>query len=75
MNPTSETPFSVNNILNISEIGLIVKDAPMVGEKLKKFTIFERDNEPIINTLINFMQEHNNGVYILLTSTGRRWLF
>ena len=28
VNPTSEAPFSVNNILNISEIGFIVKDAP-----------------------------------------------
>lgn len=75
VNPTSEAPFSVNNILNISEIGLIVKDAPMVGEQLGKMNIFERDNDPITNTSLNFMQENNNGVFILLTSIGRKWLF
>ena len=75
VNPNSETPFSVNNILNISEIGLIVKDAPMVGKELKKVNIFERDSDPITNTLLNFMQEYNNGVFLLLTSIGRRWLF
>ena len=75
VNPNSESPFSVNNILNISEIGLIVQDAPMVGEQLKKVNIFERDNDPITNTSLNFMQENNNGVFILLTSIGRKWLF
>ena len=74
-NPTSESPFSVNNILNISEIGLIVKDAPMVGEQFKEINIFESDNDPITNSSLNFMQENNNGVFILLTSIGRRWLF
>ena len=75
VNPNSEPPFSVNNILNISEIGLIVQDAPMVGKQLKKVNIFERDNDPITNTTLNFMQENNNGVFILLTSISRRWLF
>ena len=75
VSPNSESPFSVNNILNISEIGLIVQDAPKVGEQLGKFNIFERDNDPITNDSLNFMQENNNGVFILLTSIGRRWLF
>ena len=61
--------------MNISEIGLIVKDAPMVGKQLKKMNIFERDNDPITNTSLSFMQENNNGVFILLTSIGRKWLF
>lgn len=74
-NPVRETPFSVNNILNISEIGLVVKDASSVGEQLKEINIFERDNEPITNTTLSFMREKKNGVFIILTSTGRRWLF
>lgn len=75
VNPSSESPFSVNNILNISEIGLIVKDAPTVGEQLKEINMFESDNEPITNSSLSFMQENKNGVFILLTGTGRRWLF
>ena len=75
VNSISESPFSVNTILNISEIGLIVKDAPTVGEQFKDINIYERDNDPINNTSLNFMQENNNGVFILLTSIGRRWLF
>ena len=74
-NPNSESPFSVNSILNISEIGLIVKDAPMVGEQLKEINIFDSDNDPITNSSLSFMQENNNGVFIILTSIGRRWLF
>lgn len=75
VSPNSESPFSVNNILNISEIGLIVQDVPKVGEQLEKVHIFERDNDSITNDSLNFMQENNNGVFILLTSIGRRWLF
>lgn len=75
MNPNNEAPFSVNAILNISEIGLTVQDAPKVGEQLKKVNIFERDNDPITNTSLNFMQANSNGVFVLLTSLGRRWLF
>lgn len=75
VNPNNEAPFSVNAILNISEIGLTVQDAPKVGEQLKKVNIFERDNDPITNTSLNFMQANSNGVFILLTSIGRRWLF
>ncbi|EIT87370.1 hypothetical protein A374_00310 [Fictibacillus macauensis ZFHKF-1] len=74
-NPKNESSFSVNSILNISEIGLIVKDAPMVGEKFKEFAIFDSDNDPVTHSSLNFMQDHNNGVFIILTSVDRRWLF
>ncbi|WP_144460275.1 VOC family protein [Siminovitchia fortis] len=74
-NPMKESPFSVNHILNISEIGLVVKDAPKVGEQLKAINIFESDNEPITHSSLHFMQENKNGVFIILTSVGRRWLF
>lgn len=74
-NPKSESSFSVNSILNISEIGLIVKDAPMVGEQFKEINIFDSDNDPVTNSSLNFMQVNNNGVFIILTSVDRRWLF
>ncbi|MGN7410185.1 VOC family protein [Sporosarcina sp. SAFN-010] len=74
-NPNSESPFTVNSIINISEIGLIVKDAPMVGEQFKEIDIFDSDNDPVTNSSLNFMQDHNNGVFIILTSMDRRWLF
>lgn len=61
--------------MNISEIGLVVKDAPTVGEQLKKVNIFESDNDPNTNSTLSFMQDRKNGVFIILTSTGRRWLF
>ncbi|HJF33881.1 MAG TPA: hypothetical protein K8V56_19105 [Sporosarcina psychrophila] len=75
VNANSDTPFSVNNILNISEIGLIVKDAPMVGEQFKEINIFDSDSDLITNSSLNFMQNNKNGVFIILTSIGRRWLF
>lgn len=74
-NPKRELPFSVNSILNLSEIGLIVKDAPKVAEQLKEIAIFDSDNTPVTNSSLNFMQDSKNGVFIILTSIGRRWLF
>lgn len=75
VNPNSESTFAVNNILNISEIGLIVKDSPRVGEQFKEINIFDSDNDPITTSSLNFMQENKNGVFIILASIGRRWLF
>jgi len=74
-NPINEKAFSVNNILNISEIGLVVKDAKRVGEHLAAIGILESEGGPISHSSLNFMQENKNGVFILLTNTGRRWLF
>ena len=74
-NPINESAFSVNSVLNISEIGLVVKDAKRVGEQLEAIGILESDGDPISNSSLNFMQENKNGVFILLTNTGRRWLF
>ena len=74
-NSNSDSSFSINSILNISEIGLIVKDAPMVGEQFKGINIFDSDNDPVTNSSLNFMQDNNNGVFIILTSVDRRWLF
>lgn len=72
---SSESAFSASSILNISEIGLIVKDPPTVGNQLKGISIIDSQNRPVTNTSFNFMQNSKNGVFILLTSPGRRWLF
>ncbi|WP_161497149.1 VOC family protein [Pradoshia eiseniae] len=74
-NPINHAPFSVNSILNISEIGLVVKDAKKVGEQLEEIGILASEGDHISNSSLNFMQENKNGVFILLTNTGRRWLF
>jgi len=74
-NPINGSTFSVNSILNISEIGLVVKDAKSVGEQLEAIGIVTSDGDPIAASSLNFMQDDKNGVFILLTNTGRRWLF
>lgn len=62
-NPTSESPFTISSILNISETSLVVKGAPTVGEQLNKINIFESDNDPITNSSIGFMQKKKWGFY------------
>ena len=74
-NPINESAFSVNSVLNISEIGLVVKNAKRVGEQLEAIGIGTSDGDPIAASSLNFMQDDKNGVFILLTNTGRRWLF
>ena len=74
-NPTSESPFSVNSILNIGEIGLIVQDVTNTGERFKEIHFIERDNEVVKPSFLNFMHDGDPGVFILLTGAGRRWLF
>lgn len=75
VNPNSETSFTTNSIYNISEIGLVVKDAPEVGNKMNEYGLYERDNDPISNSTLSFMHDRSKGVFVLLTGIGRRWLF
>lgn len=71
----SSEPFSVNSIVNISEIGLIVEDAMAAGERLNELGLNERDGHPISRQFLNFMGEKENGVFIILAQPGRRWIF
>lgn len=71
----SSEPFSVNSIVNISEIGLIVEDAIAAGERLNELGLNERDGHPISRQFLNFMGEKENGVFIILAQPGRRWIF
>ncbi|MFS0821929.1 VOC family protein [Bacillus sp. 1P02SD] len=68
-------PFSVENVLNISEIGLTVDDAVSVGNRLIEIGIHERNNESLSQTSLNFMGEKTMGIYIILNQPGRRWIF
>lgn len=68
-------PFSPKGILNISEISLTVDDAIKTGQQLIELGIYERDNEPLTSTSLNFMGDSTTGVFILLIQPGRRWIF
>ncbi|MBR7798136.1 hypothetical protein GT022_19125 [Agaribacter marinus] len=70
-----EGPFSIEGVLNISEIGLTVDDAISAGEKLMAIGINERDNYPLSTTSLNFMGEKSKGVFIILNQPGREWIF
>lgn len=70
-----EEPFSPKSILNISEISLTVDDAIKAGKQLIELGIYERDNEPLSSTSLNFMGDSTTGVFILLIQPGRRWIF
>ncbi|SFC94969.1 Glyoxalase/Bleomycin resistance protein/Dioxygenase superfamily protein [Bacillus sp. OV322] len=71
----SNEPFSAKSVLNISEIGLVVKDAVSVSEKLNEIGLTERDNDAISRTSLNFMGERSSGIFIILAQPGRRWIF
>lgn len=68
-------PFSIESVLNISEIGLTVDDAIRAGNRLIEKGIRERDNNPLSQTSLNFMGERSKGIYMILNQPGRRWIF
>ncbi|PGS47299.1 glyoxalase [Bacillus sp. AFS041924] len=68
----SVMPFSVQSILNISEINLTTHDVFTVGKQLISNGILERNNNELINGL-NFMG--GKGCFILLGPPNRKWLF
>ncbi|MEK3765406.1 VOC family protein [Solibacillus sp. FSL K6-4121] len=74
-NPTSETPFSIDNIIQMSEMSLVVEDKVNVAEELKKAGIIERNGDKINHTGLNFMSDKNGAVFLLLVSPNRRWYF
>ncbi|MDR4889668.1 hypothetical protein RGU12_19425 [Fredinandcohnia sp. QZ13] len=68
-------PFSIESVLNISEVGLTVDDAVSVGNRLNEIGIHERNNESLSQRSLNFMGEKTKGVFIILNQPGRRWIF
>ncbi|WP_249870057.1 VOC family protein [Oceanobacillus saliphilus] len=70
-----EEPFSIEGVLNISEIGLTVDDAINAGNKLIDIGINERDNQPLSSRYLNFMGEKSKGIFIILNQPEREWIF
>ena len=74
-NPKSETPFSINNFIQMSEMSLVVEDKVMVAEELKKAGIIERNGEEVDSVGLNFMSDKSGAVFLLLVNPNRRWYF
>ncbi|WP_459502286.1 glyoxalase [Bacillus sp. C1] len=70
--PESDGPFSVHSILHVSEMSLTTDQVLEVGNQLIAFGIPVRDGEELSDGF-HFMGE--NGVYLLLGPSGRRWFF
>ncbi|WP_047986573.1 VOC family protein [Ornithinibacillus californiensis] len=68
-------PFSINQVINISEIGLTLEDAISVGNEMIANGIEERFNQPLSSTSLNFMGDKEKGIFIILNQPGRRWIF
>jgi len=68
---TSDTAFSLNSILKISEMSLVVEDKISVANRLMAANIFERSN----SAGLSFMTDQMTKVFLLLTNPNRRWLF
>lgn len=70
-----ERLFSIESILNISEIGLTVDDAIDACNRLIEIGIHEREHGDLTSTSLNFMGEKSKGVFIIVNQPGRRWIF
>lgn len=70
-----EGPFTIDDVLTISEIGLTVADAISAGEKLIDAGIHERNHLPLSTTSLNFMGDKSKGIFLILNQPGRQWFF
>ncbi|RTR34016.1 hypothetical protein EKG37_07330 [Robertmurraya yapensis] len=70
-----EGSFSIESIMNISEIGLTVDDAIDTCNRLMEIGIHEREHGDLTSTSLNFMGEISKGVFIIVNQPGRRWIF
>jgi len=68
----SNDAFSVNSILNISEINVTTTDVMSVGKQLMANGIGVRDGNELTESL-NFMGKE--GCFLLLGPQNRRWIF
>ncbi|WP_410983173.1 glyoxalase [Bacillus cereus] len=68
----SNEPFSIDSILNVSEMSLTTDEVLKVGNQLIEYGIPVRDGEELSDGF-QFMGE--NGIYLLLGPSGRRWFF
>ncbi|MBJ8029321.1 VOC family protein [Bacillus cereus group sp. N21] len=72
ISPESNESFSVHSILNVSEMSMTTDQVLAVGNQLIEYGILVRDGEALSDGF-HFMGE--NGVYLLLGPSGRRWFF
>ncbi|MEY8350857.1 VOC family protein [Bacillus cereus] len=72
ISPESNEPFSVHSILNVSEMSMTTDQVLAVGNQLVEYGILVRDGE-VLSEDFQFMGE--NGAYLLLGPSGRRWFF
>lgn len=72
VSPENNKPFSIDSILNVSEMSLTTDEILKVGDQLIEYGIPVRDGEALRDGF-QFMGE--NGVYLLLGPSGRRWFF
>ena len=56
-------------------MSLTVNDSIHASNQLNEIGVHERDNEKINRDWLNFMGEKENGIFLLLTQPGRKWLF
>ncbi|WP_071459744.1 VOC family protein [Bacillus massilinigeriensis] len=71
-----EGDFTINNVLNISEISLSTDHIKKVADRMASLGIPVRDGGSLhLKDRLNFMGEYEDGSFILLAPIGRRWLF
>lgn len=73
-NKTQANYFAVQEILGISEIGLVINDLEHSMRTLKKYNYSNIANY-IDEDSLNFIFNNNESNYLLLTKADRRWLF
>ncbi|PKR77585.1 hypothetical protein CEY16_06505 [Halalkalibacillus sediminis] len=68
-------PFSIESIINISEISLVVDDALSVGKEMQAIGVKRRIDKEVESGVLNFMGEPDNDSFVLLLEEGRKWFF
>ncbi|WP_054709452.1 glyoxalase/bleomycin resistance/dioxygenase family protein [Bacillus sp. JCM 19041] len=71
-----ETDFKSGHLLEISEIGVATDQMRELINQLQAIKINDRNDEAIhYETYLNFFGDYHDGVYIILSPIGRRWIF
>lgn len=73
-NKVKPNHFTVNDILGISEIGLVIDNLEQSMQKLKTYN-FRNIANYIDEDSLNFIFNNQESNYLLLTKENRRWLF
>ncbi|MGN7476352.1 hypothetical protein ACTHOQ_00745 [Solibacillus silvestris] len=74
-NKQSAAPFSINSIIQMSEMSLVVQDKILAAEQLNEAGIIERNGDEVTPDGLSFMGDGKKPVYLLLVTPDRRWYF